>query len=138
MAKLGNRPQTPPVRRAEPLPKPEKMPDHPLGHPDWHPYVKRYWDTVWESDARYYWEESDLLLLDRCLLMVEQIAMGDATTATFSELRRTEEALYLSPGSRQRSRISTAPSAGGTSAAHLDQDALERRRREREAMLREE
>lgn len=134
MAKLGNRPHTPPVRRAEPIPKPDQMPDHPLGHAEWMPYAKHYWETVWESDARFYWEESDLLLLDRCLLMVEQIALGEATTATLSELRRTEEALFLSPGSRQRSRINVQTPQTTQGQGNGD---TERRRREVEKMLSE-
>lgn len=105
MSKLGNRPQAAPNVNPEPLTNPG-LPPHPMGE-EWAPYATRYWGTVWDSDAVPYWFEADLILLERCLFMVDQMARGEATTATLSELRRTEEALFLSPGSRQRSRINT-------------------------------
>ncbi len=126
MAKQGNRPSASPVPVNEVTEQPT-IPPHPQGK-EWSAYAQRYWDEVWASEAVQYWRRSDLILLERCLLMVQQIAEGEATTATLSELRRTEESLFLSPGSRQRSRIGVQAEG---SAPKSEEDELRQKRRER-------
>lgn len=136
MAKLGKRPHQAPARQDKPLDQPTKMPPHPVEGREWTQTALRYWSTIWQADARYYWLPEDLPLIERCLFMADLQARDMLNAAYAAEWRRTEEAIYLSPGSRQRARIGGQQRVGQpVSAAPTASDDLAAKRLARQERM---
>lgn len=132
------------MRAIPPRPADAPIPDLPEG--DWSPSAQRWWETVHRSAIADEWEPDDLLVTERALSLIEDLARLETSetppevrlrlkVAISTELRQLESALGLGPRGRaqlkvevQRSedaeqRRSWRPASKGT-------DELAERRRE--------